>query len=204
MGCDIHGYVEIVKYPNSSPDWWTSVIEIDSLVGRNYGMFGLFFNQRNNDNFKPTQEFPKGLPDYGKFQDESTTWKESERWGVDAHSHTWISYKDLMEKTDWNQEVTSNYICFYEPQADGTLLYRGGFMGSSELTEEEHMRIREGEEIKKIRQFGDDKKEYLYKLGNSKAKDSISSDWQTLLDMMATLAKQVGNENVRLVVWFDN
>jgi len=203
MGCDIHGYVEIVKYPRSSPDWWTSVIEIDSLVGRNYGMFGLLFNQRNNDNYKPTQEYPQGLPKY-KFPEESTTFKESERWGEDAHSHSWISYKDLKENTDWNQEVTSNYICFYEPQNDGTLLYRGGFMMSSELTDEEHHRIRCGEEITKVIKFGEGEKEYVYKLGTSKVKDSISSDWQTLFDMMESLAKHVGEDNVRLVVWFDN
>jgi len=204
MGCDIHGFVEIVKYPRSSPDWWTSVVEIDSLVGRNYGMFGLLFNQRNNDNYKPTQEYPKGLPDYGTSKDESTTYKESERWGEDAHSHTWISYKDLKENTDWNQVVTSNYICYYESQTDGTLLYKGGFMSSSELTDDEHQRIRQGEEIRKIAQFRDDKPEFVYKLGTSKVKDSISSDWQTLFDMMELLAKHVGKENVRLVVWFDN
>jgi len=35
-------------------------------------------------------------------------------------------------------------------------------------------------------------------------KEAISSDWKLLFDLMERLAKDYGDENVRLVFWFDN
>jgi hypothetical protein len=46
MGADIHGWVEIRE---AGSEWWHSVIQIDYLVYRQYGMFASLFGVRNGD-----------------------------------------------------------------------------------------------------------------------------------------------------------
>lgn len=202
MGCDIHGWVEIVKYPDSSPGWWSPVLKIDSLVGRNYSMFALLFNQRNYDNFKPLTDGERGIPEYDKWTSEddgNETLKDIKEWGVDGHSHTWLLYDEL-KHIDWDQKVTSCYIHEYDSKGE----YIGGFISSSILTDEEEKKIRDGGTVTKY-DNGFKNQEITYKLGTSTPdKKHIGEEWQALFDIMKRLADSVGEKNVRMVVWFDN
>lgn len=110
MGCDIHLHVEI-----RDDDQWTE-IEHPSAVGigeldsfwrghpdygnrwwrsRNYDMFAMLAGVRNGrafagfetgTGFVPIAE-PKGLP----ADVSESVEKESDSWGVDGHSHSWIT-----------------------------------------------------------------------------------------------------------------
>lgn len=199
MGCDIHGYIETVKYPNTSPDLWDSVVDISNIVGRNYSMFGFLFGQRNNDNFNPVIKSPRGLPTY-KYPEESQTMKESNQWSSDGHSHTWITWKEI-KNAKWDQKVTSSYITQYKELENGTLQEVSSFMGSSGITDEDIEQMAKGLSVRK--KYFDDT-EYIFKHAETTPKEHISGDWQTIFDIMERLAKQVGEDNVRLVVWFDN
>jgi len=155
MGCDIHGWVEVKK---DYLDWWIGIIKIDWIADRNYTMFACLANVRNYDNVKPISE-PKGIP-----KDVSDEAKEDiEGWGVDGHSHTWLTWKEIKEYDWYNNKYYEHRVI--EFTKDG---------------------------IKKV------KPEW------KSMKEAISSGWQLLFDLMERLAKEYGDENVRLVIWFDN
>src|SRR4051794_16548380 len=111
MGCDIHFYVE-KKDENGnwqSADAWETEDGYDCpsipykkrfYSGRNYDLFGILADVRNGrgfagvktgDGFVPIAE-PRGLPD-----DASPKIKaDCDRWGVDGHSHSYLSLSELL------------------------------------------------------------------------------------------------------------
>lgn len=81
MGCDIHGWVE--KRVDGKWIGYRPLKDRD----RNYDRFGALAGVRG---LGPPQ---RGLPD-----DISETAKnESEEWGSDGHSHSWIPLKDALK-----------------------------------------------------------------------------------------------------------
>ena len=119
MGCDIHLYVERQDETGRwiAVDEWTRDAEDDNRLslkdwqdgfytGRNYGLFAILADVRNGqgfagiktgDGFNPIEP-PRGLP-----VDCSPEVREySEQWGVDGHSHSWFTVKELMAY-DWTQ-----------------------------------------------------------------------------------------------------
>jgi len=60
MGTDISGWVEI-QMMEPPDEYWSTVIIIDSLLGRNYDMFALLFGVRNSAGFLPLAE-QRGFP----------------------------------------------------------------------------------------------------------------------------------------------
>lgn len=108
MGCDIHIYVEALKTIDEKEQW----VNIDSwalnpyfgldsnekqynirpiIWQRNYNLFALLANVRNDSNNLPISD-PRGLPD-----DVSASVKaESDHWDSDGHSHSWLTLVELM------------------------------------------------------------------------------------------------------------
>lgn len=130
MGCDIHHYIEIRKDKwevyeweylcracgkNGQPEKYsdgTYVIDYEKMwnhpleIGRNYSLFGILANVRNGYGFAGIStgtgfspiSMPSGLP-----KDVSLEVKrESDNWGVDGHSHSYLTLQDLIDY-DWNQ-----------------------------------------------------------------------------------------------------
>ena len=121
MGADIHFYVE--KQVNGvwqSADKWTpnrfageegepplSLDYKDRFYdSRNYNLFGILANVRNGsgfagcdtgDGFVPISD-PRGLPEDVSEQVKA----DSDRWGVDGHSHSWLTVAELLAY-DWTQ-----------------------------------------------------------------------------------------------------
>ena len=76
---------------------------------RNYDVFAILADVRNGrgfagvdtgDGFIPIDN-PRGLPE--DVSDE--VMKESEHWGLDGHSHSWFTLRELLEY-DWDQKTT--------------------------------------------------------------------------------------------------
>jgi hypothetical protein len=99
MGCDIHCYSEINKDGK-----WEIVDKVK--IDRNYSLFGILANVRNGwgcagcdtgDGFMPIAE-PRGLPENvsGKVK------HESDEWGCDGHSHSYLTLAELIEY-DWKR-----------------------------------------------------------------------------------------------------
>jgi len=119
MGCDIHLFVEKRVGGNWIPaDKWVPDKESerkDALKvpcgnryydGRNYDLFAILADVRNGrgfagidmgDGFDPISD-PKGLP----LDVTAEVQSEFESWGVDAHSASFHTLKDLLEY-DWTQ-----------------------------------------------------------------------------------------------------
>ena len=89
MGADIHVFVE--KFDEETKTWFMIKGDIDGAEGRNYELFGALANVRTWDD-DPNRE-PKGLP-----EDVSLgVLDESNRWGVDGHSHSWDTLTRFLE-----------------------------------------------------------------------------------------------------------
>jgi len=126
MGCDIHFYVKTKQggawqhhswraehqtgeYEDRSPKYdYDKYFEDPFYVGRNYDLFAVLADVRNGfgfagcdtgDRLVPISE-PKGLP-----EDVSEgVKKESDRWGVDGHSHSWFTLKELLDY-NWSRTM---------------------------------------------------------------------------------------------------
>lgn len=91
MGCDIHASIEVQKYS------WDSVIT-DLNINRDYELFSILAGVRGSES--PISE-PRGVPSNASFQ--FTDWLE--RYGSDAHSMSYVSFKELKEHAkDYSNE----------------------------------------------------------------------------------------------------
>lgn len=158
MGCDIHLYVEKLqdgkwvaadrwtkdKYAEEGEDRLTVEYENRYYTGRNYNLFAILADVRNGrgfagvktgEGFNPICE-PKGLPEDCSPEVE----RESDSWGSDGHSHSWLTVAELMAY-DWTQvsclQGWVDAVNFEEfdrwrrDQGEGPEEYCGGVSGSA-------------------------------------------------------------------------
>lgn len=115
MGCDIHFYVErnVGRKWQSCDTWDVEKESKDPFVpyeksfynNRNYRLFSILAGIRNSHNFLPIDS-PRGLPPGCSPVIKAT----SKSWGVDGHSHSYFTIKELLE-FDWTQTTKlSGYI----------------------------------------------------------------------------------------------
>lgn len=86
MGCDIHSYVE-----QKHGDYWDD-IEFSPFRQRNYGAFAFLADVRNYSAVPPLAA-PRGLPEDISFIVKC----RSKDWEGDAHTHSWLSAKELLD-----------------------------------------------------------------------------------------------------------
>ena len=102
MGCNIHGFIEIMEYPESERNKWWAAHEIPYT--RNYAFYAALAGVRNNIEITPISE-PKGMPPDVSMMSEA----ESKEMGRDGHSHSWLSYKEIKEY-DWLQNIGDSML----------------------------------------------------------------------------------------------
>ena len=90
MGCDIHLNSE-VKIKGT----WYHYAEY--FVVRNYKLFSKMANVRNYDNEVEPISKPKGMPEDPAF----LTKYICDDYGVDGHSHSWLSAEEISELETW-------------------------------------------------------------------------------------------------------
>lgn len=188
MGCDIHGWVEINPYKDDP--WWSPCIEINSILGRNYDMFGLLFGVRNYATFNPIAE-NRGIPKNAS----SIVKNDIKEWGIDAHSASYLTFTEI-SGINWDAKSIEKdeRIHEYRKTENGEEFSVKYSWGSGLEGHEEELRETGRVEI------GD----RVYKLEYETAKEALSSDWKFLFELMEKLAERYGDSNVRLIVWFDN
>lgn len=113
MGCDIHFHSEV----KIKGRW---IHHSETSVDRNYELFAKMADVRNNGNITPISQ-PKGLP---KDATELTI-LHSEKYGVDGHSHSWLSADEIVLLHNFIESNSKNY--FGEMWAYHNLPY---FMGN--------------------------------------------------------------------------
>ena len=185
MGTDIHGWVEVKRNEKYG---WEAIIFISDFIHRNYDMFGCLFGVRNYAGFRPIAP-DRGLPNDISWYVE----KDYKEWYDDgAHSVTWITWKEI-KSIDWEEEGESEDARVHV-YIDGKYYYK--FLWSNELTEEEWEKLSKQKKLVK----GSTE----YRLEKIKRREALTEDWELLFELMEFLAKKYGDENVRLVVWFDS
>lgn len=248
MGCDIHLYAE--KRVNGAwiaADTWTDdpyepgtkevAYEARFYTGRNYDLFAMLADVRNGrgfagirtgDGFNPIAS-PKGLPDDCSPEVRA----ESDGWGVDGHSHSFLTVAELMAY-DWTQTTRKAGVVGYHELARWALCGRpeswsGSIVGGG-VTHHDG-----AEAIEKIRAIEPDlwKLFHGYAVGFSSGEptDRLSPDTRRALEAkfgprpvfniewsvayldpaqqflgttLPRLWRLGAPEDVRIVFWFDN
>lgn len=219
IGCDIHGVVEIDwrgKYRDEGEEvdeedrrWMTFIDNVGMWLGRSYDTFGMLFGVRNYANFDPIAA-KRGLPENisDNLQEEVDYYDERGLLGgIDFHSASYITF-DEIEEIEWDEEAENADSRVHVYDDDGNFLHKASYVGS--LTDEERKRIEKGETVTKTMEHGDplsgveqgDKTHY--KLEKITRQEALSGAWERLFDTLRDFAEVYGEENIRLVVWFDN
>lgn len=187
MGCDIHGWIEVRQF-EFDPKYWTTAVNAGMLLDRNYDMFGCLFGVRNYTNFKPIAN-NRGVPD----DVSKKVRKEIDDWAGDGHSHSYITYEE-MKRINWEEEAEDYDGRIHEYNLDGRMVSK--FEWCSSLTEEDLKTLAKEKVLKKDK--------WIFKLEKERRKDARGGRWDLIEKLMSVLADAFGDENVRLVVWFDN
>ena len=116
MGCDIHVHTEVkingVWHHYSIP-----------RVRRNYMLFGKMAGVRNRT-VDPIS-LPKGLPEDATFLTEF----DSNRYGSDGHSHSWLSSEEVNQLSEWwlrifTENLSEDFGWFFGNSWAGFIKYR--------------------------------------------------------------------------------
>lgn len=142
---------------------------------RTYDMFGILAGVRNYVNAEPISE-PRGLD-----PEDLSFWAKDDYngWLADAHGASWLNWKDISEY-DWTQISMDGRVSVVNLET-GEEKIKASYINPSLLKE-------------------DEKFDYLSRV----AKDLIPLPWEALFNEMEFYANRLGNENVRIVFWFDN
>lgn len=204
MGTDISGHLEYRAPQDSQGGIWNTAHDLDSLYqNRDYDLFGCLFGVRNYANFRPLAA-GRGLPadvsaGVGARFAQLTEW-----YGGDGiHGATWITWAEV-KAVDWDEraERPDSRLHEYRRTAHGLRLtgkssWSPAFAEAVGLARGEERQWPEGSEWL----VG----ETLYRSVTLRRKDAVTAtgEWQAVWTAMETLAARHGDDNVRLVVWFD-
>lgn len=114
MGCDIHASIEYEHYKLNAErkkiehrEWWISFctnIDID----RGYYLFTLLAGVRDIE-LRPIISPPRGMPESVSY--EFKKWLKE--WDADAHSTSWVTFKELQ---DWKATNLKELKLEYNPE----------------------------------------------------------------------------------------
>ena len=206
MGCDIHIHVEYKRTVCGEKKWWcgdyfkinryygTDEYEPEyNLVGlcdgRNYSRFAVLANVRNYGDTEYIDE-PRGLPD----DVTAEVLKDSDNWGIDGHSHSYFTLKELIDYQENIQPLKHRGMI--SPEAQWYLDNQGILPDSwCQGTNKAGWAFREWEEentvliplIDAIKKRADE----LY----------VIYDWLWECEPQEAYKK---SEDIRIVFWFDN
>ncbi|WP_329124696.1 hypothetical protein [Streptomyces sp. NBC_01465] len=208
MGTDISGMIECRAWhlheDEDEESVWRAAVDLFFLnINRDYDAFGCLFGIRNYANFRPLAA-DRGLPiDVSEaVRADFARWEQYQPYGT-----TWITWAEL-KAVDWDEpaEKTDSRIHIYRQTADGLTL-TGKSSWSPWFAQHAGLPDRipgdaeawpEGSEWL----IGDT----LYRFETIRRRDAVreSGDWTPVWTVMEALASQHGDDNVRLIVWFDN
>jgi len=199
MGCDIHGFIEYKKTVSGKTEWRSGDYfkkneyfgeddepefkVVEAFGNRNYFAFAQLCGVRSRGkDIEPISE-PKGLPDdvtnYVK--------SESERWGCDGHSHSFVTLRQVI---DYRKNLKPTKVTGMISEDDAKKLSYGIIPESwCQWTNQSGF----------VEKTWEDKVDALYNLESvmrSRAKEFLRcfNDDQILEQA----------DNIRFVFWFDN
>ncbi|MFE7615049.1 hypothetical protein [Streptomyces sp. NPDC057496] len=205
MGTDMSGFLEYRASQDGREAAWYTAHGLDSLDDtRDYDAFGCLFGVRNYANFRPLAAH-RGLP-----ADASATVSErfaqlTEWYGEGSlHGTTWITWAEV-KAVDWDEpaERPDSRLHEYRRTPNGLRMvgkssWSPAFAEAVGLERGEQREWPEGSEWL----VG----HTLYRSVTIRRRDAVTEtgEWRLVWEAMETLAAQHGDDNVRLVVWFDD
>lgn len=227
MGCDIHVFVEkyelledgelgwkqippprieLFKNADGSPymgDYW--------YFGRNYLLFGWLADVRNEMSWgtsrvEPLSE-PRGLPD----DVSKSIWEESQGWGIDGHSHTYYTLREMVQAMEKHAERTvlhrgwvngRQYLEYLEKGSPSSWSGMVGGAGIEHVSENEMQQrlldVRAGV-------AGADSLNHVYTEIRwvDLVDKALTGEWKSFIGRLTPLTQDDGSD-IRIVMWFDN
>lgn len=218
MGCDIHIHVEYKKnaftgydanhepqyekrwvcgdyfkvnpyYAEGEDDWEQPLSLVGFCNSRNYSRFATLADVRNYGD-TPYIDEPRGLPE----DVTAEVKKDSDRWGVDGHSHSYFTLKELL---DFQKDIKPlKHRGMISPTAQKALDERGELPNEwCQMTNMPGWAFREWEEENTV----------LLPLIEAikKRADELYVIWEHLWESRPEEAYE-RSDNIRIVFWFDN
>lgn len=203
MGCDIHMYVEYKKeFKSENDSKWvsgdyfkvnpykdifddeSSMEKLELFGHRNYALFSTLAGVRDySEQITPVSE-PKGIPsDCCKYIK-----SEYDRWGIDGHTHSWLTLKELKKYQDSSPVLIETGLI--SPEAalkldkDGTR--PNAWCQDTSL---------DGW-VRRTWETPNEELIPLIELLQKRAKELMQYDWQEY--------NTSNDEKIRIVFWFDN
>jgi hypothetical protein len=187
MGVDIHGWVEMKAW---YPDEWIGVMRIDAVIGRHKDGFGSMF--LNEGLFEPIS-VGRGLPE--DISEEVKRSHPEDNWG-----YTWSFWREIAA-IDWDAFYTpkSPSIYKYTRRASGDMLLEW-CKYLHELNDPPLLDFTKDGEV----EIGDTRYRIVHDPPIQR-REVLHAGWPLVFNTMQFIADQRrrGDENVRLVVWFN-
>lgn len=209
MGTDISGFVECrawLLHEDGEQTPWRAAVDLFFLnITRNYDAFGCLFGIRNYANFRPLAE-GRGLP-----ADPSETVREEldrlSQWPDQAFGTTWISWAEL-KSIDWDERAATPDSRLHQyRQTDEGLKLIGKASWSAQFARAAGLAAKPGDEPQtwpEGREWLVDDVLYRSEVMTRRGAVPRDGEWKPVWTVMEALAALHGDDNVRLVVWFDN
>lgn len=204
MGKDIYGWVEVQHTRYDGYSQWRGVIQLSSLVERNYGVFGALFGVVNEDEFNPAFA-GRGLPD-----DLSNETRSAALIDTVTPDATWVLWSEF-ERLDWGMRGQEAVTRGCLPEAEWQQVREDS---AYEIIEEQPALIRRRRRADPYGEFETltlhasfsrgpgSGKVFILREARWRLDELIRGGWRTLFDILPLLAKQFGPSSVRFVVWF--
>lgn len=201
----MNGFLEYWASQDGQDAVWCGAHDLDSLNDvRNYDAFGCLFGVRNYANFRPLAA-GRGLPLDASAALRAQFTQLTEWYPEDGvHGATWITWAEV-KSVDWDEaaEKPDSRLHQYRRtpaglRMTGKAAWSPAFAEAVGLERGEKREWAEGSEWL----IGDT----VYRSVTLRRRDAVTEtgEWQPVWRAMEALAAQHGDDNVRLVVWFDD
>lgn len=181
MGCDIHGWIEVVRhavYEDDERFKWSSAVDLSKVLSRDYVTFGrLAHDGRRQQDGDRALFAGRGLPKREHLDD--PTLDDYEDLEADAHHESHFTHAEL----------TQDRITIHVPEGE-----------TRRVTPVEY--IREG--IEEYNPENPDAEHTREDKNNSMTYGHKKRAWEAAFGTSHALAQRCGHEQVRWVIWFDN
>ncbi|MEU1322788.1 hypothetical protein [Streptomyces microflavus] len=205
MGTDMSGFLEYRASQDGQDAVWCGAHDLDSLNDvRNYDAFGCLFGVRNYANFRPLAA-GRGLPLDASAALSAQFTQLTEWYPEDGvHGATWITWAEV-KAVDWDEAAEKPDSRLHEyRRTPGGLRMTGKAAWSAAFAEAVGLERGEKREWAEGSEWliGDT----VYRSVTLRRRDAVTEtgEWQPVWRAMEALAAQHGDDNVRLVVWFDD
>jgi hypothetical protein len=206
VGTDIYGVIEVRRRSGLPEEHgWHPAIDLDLLyTGRDYDSFACLFGVRNFAGFRPVAA-GRGLPADAA----EKTRRSFDDFEDDGLWPTWIGW-DEIRRIDWDEpaERTDSRLHRYERGAGGEWVLRSKSGWSREAFEVRGVPAPPPGTPPEIHPEGSvwTKGDVQFRAVRLTRRDAMPEDgvWSPVWKVMAVLARLHGDDNCRLVVWFDH